>query len=118
MSGRSCFSTVGPWVLVVVLTIVLPGCNRSRADANVAQLEARLALRADKPFDAERVPEVASAKASSELAQARNSELAAMLDYVRSLTDFEALQQASLDSSGNTVTVSGSTVRATAAQAR
>ena len=51
-------------------------------------------------------------QAQRDLAQARNNELGAMLDYVRSLTDFEALQQASLDASGSTVTVSGGTVTA------
>lgn len=49
-------------------------------------------------------------QAQRDLAQARNNELSAILDYVRSLTDFEALQEASLDSSGGTVAVTGSTI--------
>ncbi len=54
-------------------------------------------------------------QAQRDLAQARNNELSAVLDYVRSLTDFEALQEASLDGSGSTVTVSGSSVTAVGA---
>jgi outer membrane protein len=47
-------------------------------------------------------------QAQRDLAQARNNELSAVLDYARSMTDFEALQQAPLD--GASVTVSGSTI--------
>ena len=171
MKGRLFLSIVGPWVLVVVLAMVLPGCNRSRADAktdgtdavvtvtvvpvvrqsiartlrltgslvaqeeaevaaetggrvvatpvergtsvregdalirvapieaeasareaeaNVAQLEARLALKPGEPFDAERVPEVASAKASSELAQAD-------FTRIRTLRDERVVSQAEYD---------------------
>ena len=49
-------------------------------------------------------------QAQRDLAQARNNELSAILDFARSLTDFEALQAASLDSSGSTVTVTGTGV--------
>ena len=171
MKGRPFLSIVGPRVLVVVLAMVLPGCNRSRADAktdgtdavvtvtvvpvvrqsiartlrltgslvaqeeaevaaetggrvvatpvergtsvregdalirvapieaeasareaeaNVAQLEARLALKPGEPFDAERVPEVASAKASSELAQAD-------FTRIRTLRDERVVSQAEYD---------------------
>src|SRR5450756_391547 len=171
MKGRPFLSIVGPWVLVVVLAMVLLGCNRSRADAktdgtdavvtvtvvpvvrqsiartlrltgslvaqeeaevaaetggrvvatpvergtsvregdalirvapieaeasareaeaNVAQLEARLALKPGEPFDAERVPEVASAKASSELPQAD-------FTRIRTLRDERVVSQAEYD---------------------
>src|SRR5450759_286398 len=144
MKGRLFLSIVGPWVLVVGLAMVLPGCNRSRADAktdgtdavvtvtvvpvvrqsiartlrltgslvaqeeaeasareaeaNVAQLEARLALKPGEPFDAERVPEVASAKASSELPQAdftrirtlRDERVASQAEYDQRRTQVEA----------------------------
>jgi len=49
-------------------------------------------------------------QAQRDLAQARNNELSAQLDYIRSLTDFEALQEASLETSGSTVSVTGSSV--------
>jgi outer membrane protein TolC len=54
-------------------------------------------------------------QAQRDLAQARNNELSAQLDYVRSLTDFEALQEASLETSGSTVAVTGSSVTVPAA---
>jgi outer membrane protein len=49
-------------------------------------------------------------QAQRDLAQARNNELSAVLDYTRSLADFEALQEASPAQAGTTVTVSGSSV--------
>ena len=51
-------------------------------------------------------------QAQRDLAQARNNELSAQLDYIRALTDFEALQEASLETSGSTVSVTGSSVTA------
>jgi RND family efflux transporter MFP subunit len=50
------------------------------AEANVAQLEARLSLKGGEPFDVERVPEVAAAKATSELAQADFARIRTLLD--------------------------------------
>jgi RND family efflux transporter MFP subunit len=50
------------------------------AEANVAQFEARLALSLGEGFDAERVPEVGAAKASSELAQADFARIRTLLD--------------------------------------
>lgn len=49
-------------------------------------------------------------QAQRDLAQARNNELSAILDYTRSLADFDALQEASLTQTGSTVTVTGSSV--------
>ena len=51
-------------------------------------------------------------QAQRDLAQARNNELSAVLDYRRSVIDFEALQEAgpASGSSGSTMTVSGSSV--------
>jgi membrane fusion protein (multidrug efflux system) len=40
------------------------------AEANVAQIEVRLGITADQPFDVERVPEVSTARAAKELAAA------------------------------------------------
>jgi len=50
------------------------------AEANVAQLEARLALTSGQPFDVERVPEVAAAKATSELALADFARIRTLLE--------------------------------------
>jgi outer membrane protein TolC len=52
-------------------------------------------------------------QAQRDLAQARNNELSAVLDYTRSLADFDALQEASPAQPGATVTVSGSSVAGT-----
>lgn len=49
-------------------------------------------------------------QAQRDLAQARNNELSAVLDYSRSLADFEALQEASIAQAGDTVVVTGSTL--------
>jgi outer membrane protein TolC len=54
-------------------------------------------------------------QAQRDLAQARNNELAAFLDYARSAVDFEALKETTLDQAGSTVTVTGSSVSAPAA---
>ena len=48
-------------------------------------------------------------QAQRDLAQARNNELATTLDYIRSVIDFEALQEAG-PASGGTATVSGGSV--------
>jgi outer membrane protein len=48
-------------------------------------------------------------QAQRDLAQARNNELSARLEYIRSVIDFEALQEAS-PAAGSTMTVSGGSV--------
>lgn len=50
------------------------------ADANVAQLEARLAIQPGKPFDVEQVPEVATAKEARDLAEADFARIKSLLD--------------------------------------
>jgi RND family efflux transporter MFP subunit len=60
------------------------------AEANVAQLEARLALQAGQAFEAERVPEVAAAKATSELAQSD-------FERIRTLLEQKVVSQAEFD---------------------
>jgi len=50
------------------------------AEANAAQLEARLGLTADAPFDVNAVPEVQNAKAGAELAQAEFARIKSLLD--------------------------------------
>jgi RND family efflux transporter MFP subunit len=50
------------------------------ADANAAQLEARLGLSAGHPFDPSKVPDVLNAKASLDLAEAEFSRIKALLE--------------------------------------
>ena len=50
------------------------------AEANAAQIEARLGLRADQPFDLSRVPDVMHAKASLDLAEAEFGRIASLLE--------------------------------------
>jgi membrane fusion protein, multidrug efflux system len=71
------------------------------ADANAAQLEARLGLAAGQTFDAVRVPDVLNAKASLDWAEAEFSRIKALLDqkvvspaeYEQRLTQMQAARQ-------------------------
>ena len=60
------------------------------AQANVAQIEARLGIAGGEPFDVERVPEVASAKASHQLAVSE-------LNRARQLSEQRLLSAAEFD---------------------
>lgn len=60
------------------------------AEANVAQIEARLGIRNGETFDVERVPEVASAKAARQLAQAE-------LERAKQLSERQLLSAADFD---------------------
>lgn len=60
------------------------------AEANAAQIEARLGLTANVPFDVNAVPEVQNAKASYELAQSEFGRIKSLLDErVVSQSEFE-----------------------------
>ena len=60
------------------------------ADANAAQIEARLGLRPGQPFDRLRVPDVMNAKASLDLAEAEFKRMQALLDQkVISASEFD-----------------------------
>lgn len=71
------------------------------ADANAAQLEARLGLVAGQPFDQIRVPEVLNAKASLEYAEADFSRIKSLVDqkvvsqaeYEQRLTQVQSARQ-------------------------
>lgn len=71
------------------------------AEANAAQLEARLGLAAGEPFDPVRVPEVLNAKASLDWAEADFARIKALLDqkvvsqaeYEQRLTQLQAARQ-------------------------
>jgi len=60
------------------------------AEANAAQIEARLGIAGSAPFDVNAVPEVQSAKASFELAQSEFQRISSLLDQrVVSQSEFE-----------------------------
>lgn len=71
------------------------------AEANAAQIEARLGLTSGGPFDVNAVPEVQNAKASSELAQSELNRIKSLLDqrvvstseYDQRRTQMEAARQ-------------------------
>ena len=60
------------------------------AEANAAQIEARLGLTADQPFERTRVPDVMNAKASLDLAEAE-------FNRMRSLVDQKVISQSEFD---------------------
>ena len=62
----------------------------AEAEANVAQIEARLGIDSGETFDVERVPEVASAKAARQLAQAE-------LERAKQLSGLQLLSAADFD---------------------
>ncbi|MEK6630151.1 MAG: hypothetical protein AABY89_05385, partial [Acidobacteriota bacterium] len=70
---------------LVVLAPLEAQAQATEADANVAQLEARLALAPGEPFDPEKIPEVASARASRDLAEADFNRIRSLLDRIRSI---------------------------------
>lgn len=60
------------------------------AEANVAQIEVRLSLTADQPFDVERVSEVSNARAAMELAAAEFARIRTLYDqHVVSGSEFD-----------------------------
>jgi membrane fusion protein, multidrug efflux system len=60
------------------------------ADANAAQIEARLGLVANQPFDRSRVPDVMNAKASLEFAEAEYNRMQSLVDQkVISQSEFD-----------------------------
>jgi RND family efflux transporter MFP subunit len=63
-------SRVAPGGMLVRIAATEAEAQADEAQANAAQLEARLAITAATPFAVDRVPEVASARATADLAQA------------------------------------------------
>ena len=86
--------------------------NRRRIDTSRAARDfaERRAQAEQKRFEVGLSTSFLVLQAQRDLAQARNNELSAQLDYLRSLTDFEALQEASLESASGTVSVTGSSL--------
>lgn len=87
-------SRVAAGATLITLVQVEAQAGATDAQANVAQLEARLALEPGHPFDVESVPEVATAKASRELAEAD-------FNRIKSLLDQKVVSQAEFDQRRN-----------------
>ena len=94
-------SRVGEGSVLVRITDVEVRAQAQEAQANTGQIEARLGLTDGAPFEIDRVPEVANAKAAYDLAQA-DFERAKMLldrkllpqaDFDRSRTQSEAARR-------------------------
>ena len=83
-------SRVAEGAPLITLSQVEAQATASDAEANVSQLEARLAIEPGEPFNIDRVPEVASAKATRDLAEAEFAR-------IRSLLDQKVVSQAEFD---------------------
>ena len=75
---------------LITLSQVEAQAAASDAEASVAQLEARLAIEPGEPFSIDKVPEVAAAKATRDLAGAE-------FDRIRSLLEQKVVSQAEFD---------------------
>jgi RND family efflux transporter MFP subunit len=75
---------------LVTLVRVEAQASATDAEAAVAQLEARLAIEPGQPFDIDKVPEVAAARATRDLAEAE-------FGRIRSLLDQKVVSQAEYD---------------------
>ena len=87
-------SRVAEGAPLISLAQVEAQAGASDAEANVAQLEARLALQPGQPFDVEQVPEVATAKAARDMAEAD-------FTRIKSLLDQKVVSQAEFDQRRN-----------------
>ncbi len=72
-------SRVAEGTLLVRVSDTETSAQLAEAEANAGQIEARLGLTAGQPFDATRVPDVMSAKASLEWAEAEFSRIGSLL---------------------------------------
>jgi membrane fusion protein (multidrug efflux system) len=83
-------SRVGQGAELVRLSAVETEAQVAEAEANVGQIEARLGLTSSAPFDVNAVPEVQTAKASSDLAQSEFARIQSLVDQrVVSQSEFE-----------------------------
>ena len=87
-------SRVAEGAPLISLAQVEAQAGATDAEANVAQLEARLALQPGQAFDVEQVPEVATAKAARDMAEAD-------FNRVKSLLDQKVVSQAEFDQRRN-----------------
>ena len=92
---------VAQGALLVRLSASETTAQLEEAEANAAQIEARLGLEAGQPFDPSRVPDVMNAKAALELAEAEFNRIKSLLDqkvvshseYDQRRTQVEAARQ-------------------------
>ena len=83
-------SRVGEGALLVRISPSETSAQLQEADANAAQIEARLGLTTGQTFDRTRVPDVMNAKASLDLADAEFNRMKALLDQkVISQSEFD-----------------------------
>ncbi len=71
---------VAPGAVLVTISGTQASAQLTEAEANAAQIEARLGLAPGQPFDSRRVPEVMNAKAALDLADAEFSRIQSLLD--------------------------------------
>jgi RND family efflux transporter MFP subunit len=71
---------VAPGAILVIISGTQAGAQLAEAEANAAQIEARVGLAPGQPFDSLRVPEVMSAKAALDLADAEFARIQSLLD--------------------------------------
>ncbi len=83
-------SRVGEGALLVRISPSETSAQLQEAEANAAQIEARLGLAPGQPFDRQRVPDVMNAKASLDLAEAE-------FNRMRSLVDQKVISQSEFD---------------------
>jgi membrane fusion protein, multidrug efflux system len=81
---------VAQGALLIRISPAETNAQLQEADANAAQIEARLGLTAGQPFDRMRVPDVMNAKASLDLAEAE-------FNRMRSLLDQKVISQSEFD---------------------
>jgi RND family efflux transporter MFP subunit len=83
-------TAVAAGAVLIRLSSTETDAQAREAQANAAQIEARLGLTADAPFDANRVPEVQNAKASFDLAQNEFTRIQSLLEQkVVSQSEFD-----------------------------
>ncbi len=73
-------SRVSQGAVLVRISATETSAQLQEAEANAAQIEARLGLSAGEPFDPKRVPDVMNAKASLDLAEAEFGRIKSLLD--------------------------------------
>jgi membrane fusion protein (multidrug efflux system) len=83
-------TAVGQGAMLIQLSPAETDAQAREADANAAQIEARLGVTAEKPFDVDSVPEVQNARATFDLAQSEFARIRSLLDQrVVSQSEFD-----------------------------
>jgi RND family efflux transporter MFP subunit len=83
-------TAVGQGAELIQLSPAETDAQAREADANAAQIEARLGVTAEKPFDVDSVPEVQNARATYDLAQSEFARIRSLLDQrVVSQSEFD-----------------------------